>query len=199
MATEYTAGILNGSINTFNEFALKCSQAFLIQFREGAKEYTPRTPSAYYQKKMDKIREKVSELNQTTDNELKIIEIALLEEIINSSKESIIKIEKEREKLKSLLKDSINYEAPTDKHKEIKKFMTEQLEKTLNFHETDYLEDLIKETNIKLANIDTFSIRAEKLNNLNQSYKHALESYEKDVKACNSSNKWYNEFVKSLK
>lgn len=44
MPTGYTAGILNGTIKTFKEFATKCSRAFMIHMRDEAHDapYTPR-------------------------------------------------------------------------------------------------------------------------------------------------------------
>ena len=54
MPTGYTAGILDGTVKDFNEFAKKCSRAFMIHLRDEPfdSEYKKREPSDYHSKNL---------------------------------------------------------------------------------------------------------------------------------------------------
>ncbi len=60
MPTGYTAGILDGKITTFQQFAKQCMRAFgaTIHMRDDDMdaEITPRTPSDYYSKEIEKAK-----------------------------------------------------------------------------------------------------------------------------------------------
>jgi hypothetical protein len=62
MPTGYTAGILDGKINTFPEFATECMKAFgaCIHMRDDdiSTTYRPRKVDDYYIKKIKEIKRK---------------------------------------------------------------------------------------------------------------------------------------------
>ena len=199
MATGYTYQILNGSIKTFKEFALKCSEAFIIEFRDGAKKYTPRVPSSYHTDEMKASREAIAELNQITDNELKIIEVAKIEEGIRFAKEELAKKIENKKVLDKFLKESKAYETPTDKHKNIKNFMIEQLNMTIEADcDPEFYEFEIALYQEMLKNLDMFVVRGNKINTFNENYKYHQKEYDKEVLLCKDHNDWYNQFVTSL-
>jgi acetoin utilization deacetylase AcuC-like enzyme len=202
MPTGYTNGIINGTIKSFKQFALKCSEAFLIQFREGVTEYTPSVPSDYHPNQMKMIKEKIAELNQISDSELIAIKVAVSEQSIAFEEESLAKAIEERKIIDKILEDAKNFNPPTDKHQEFKDFMVNQLVKTIDFdfdieYKTKRIERL-KKLLEDLKELTPFSIRAEKLNRLNEDYKYHEERYKKEVQACEESNRWYKELVTSL-
>lgn len=202
MPSGYTHGILNGTIKTFKEFALKCSEAFLIQFRNGETEYTPRVPSDYHPNQMKFIRERVAELNQISNSELIAIKVAASEQSIAKEEENLaITIEKKKN-IDKLLEDAINFNPPTDKHEEFKDFMISQLQETINFdfdinYKINRIEEL-KKLLVDLKNLNPFSIRAARLNDLNEDYKYHANQYEKEIQSCKESNEWYKELLKSI-
>ena len=199
MATGYTYQILNGSIKTFKEFALKCSEAFIMEFRDGAKKYTPRVPSPYHTDEMKAARAGIAELNQITDSELKIIEIAKLEESIRYAKEELSKKIANKKVLDKLLKESEAYKVPTHKHENLKNFMIEQLNMTIdNDCDSEFYESEIALYQEKLKNLDMFVVRGNKINTLNEDYKYHQDRYDKEVLLCKDHNNWYNQFVTSL-
>ena len=63
MPTGYTAGIIDGKTETFQEFAKQCMRAFgaTIHMRDENmdKEYEPRTPSDYHTKALEEAKEKL--------------------------------------------------------------------------------------------------------------------------------------------
>jgi|TARA_R110000765_G_scaffold110741_2_gene202214 hypothetical protein len=199
MATGYTYQILNGSIKTFKEFALKCSEAFIIEFRDGAKKYTPRVPSPYHTDEMKAARAGIAQLNQLTDSELFIIEVAKLEKGIRFAKEELAKKIKNKKVLDKILEESKEYETPTDRHKNIKNFMIEQLNMTIESDcDSKFYESEIALCQEKLKNLDMFVVRGNKINAFNEDYKYHQERYDKEVLLCKDHNDWYNQFVTSL-
>jgi len=202
MSSGYTNGIINGTIKSFKEFALKCSEAFLIQFREGATEYTPSVPSDYHPNQMKLIKERVAELNQTSNIELIAIKVAASEKSIAFEEENLTKAIEKRKGIDKILEDAKNFNPPTDKHQEFKDFMVNQLVQTINFdsdieYKTKRIERLKKLLG-DLKELTPFSIRAGKLNRLNEDYKYHEKQYKKEVQACENSNRWYKELVTSL-
>jgi hypothetical protein len=71
MPTGYTAGIIDGEITTFEQFATQCSRAFgaTIHMRDNPLDspYEPRTPSQYYVNSLQSQREKLEETKTMTD------------------------------------------------------------------------------------------------------------------------------------
>ena len=199
MATGYTYQILNGKIKTFKEFALKCSEAFIMEFRNGAEKYTPRVVSSYHTDEMKAARARIAQLNQLTNNELKIIEVAKLEESIRYAKEQLAKKIANKKVLDKLLKESEAYKAPTHKHENLKNFMIEQLNMTIdNDCHHEFYESEIALCQKKLKNLDMFVVRGNRINTLNEDYKYHQEQYDREVLLCKDHNDWYNQFVTSL-
>ena len=71
MPTGYTAGILDGKITTFPQFAKQCMRAFgaTIHMRDDDMdaEITPRTPSDYYSKEIEKAKQLLKDAETFSD------------------------------------------------------------------------------------------------------------------------------------
>ena len=71
MPTGYTAGIIDGEITTFEQFAIQCTRAFgaTIHMRDNPLDspYEPRTPSDHYVNSLQSQREKLEETKTMTD------------------------------------------------------------------------------------------------------------------------------------
>lgn len=159
MPTGYTAGIIDGKINTFRDFALVCVKAFgaAIHMRD-------EQDVKYHSQRIEQI---------------KVI----------------------REKLEYLLEQARKYEPPTPEHVEIKEFMVQQLESTIE-HDCDlsYHEAYIEMTNsLKDKPIDPKAIRDSLLDDNIKDMQHAEERLKDNINKCNEANKWVEVFLNSIK
>ena len=203
MPTGYTAGILDGKINTFSEFAKTCMRAFgaTIHMRDDNSdaEYTPRTPSDYHTKELSKAKQALKELEKMTDDEVVISRKKELEESKKYNLERIEKVKSDKLKLETILSDVSKWTPPTKEHQGIKDFMIEQIEKTIDFDcNTKYHKEELARTEQELKCLNSDIIRADKMEGYNDSIDYNLKQHKEDLKRCSDSNKWVEEFIKSL-
>lgn len=204
MPTGYTQGILDGEIKTLPEFAQMCMRAFgaTIHMREESldKKYEPRKVSDYYTKALADALEKREKAIMVSDKEI----IDLRKNKISEDKERIETRIKEIIKHKKLLDAMLDkvkaWIPPSDEYISFKNYMIEQLETTIE-GDADvayYEKELI---NIKkgLANIDATQIRKDMIDSANENIAYYTKELAKDTERCNSSNKWVEDLLQSLK
>lgn len=202
MPTGYTAGILDGSTKDFNQFAKHCSRAFIIHLRDEPmdSEYKKREPSGYHTKAIDEARRELKRASTLTDKE-----------IISREKETLSKsriyhlnaIEKDKsnvEKMNLFLEKARAYNPPTEKHNGIADFMVEQLEKTIDFDcNSNYHIKELEKIESKLQNLNAANIRSEIKEKAAKEIEYHTKEHEEDLRRCEDHNKWYEDFINSLK
>ena len=203
MPTGYTIGIINGEIETFQEFAKQCMRAFgaTIHMRDESmdKEYEPMTPSNYHTKALEKAKEKLKQAETLTDAELIKIRTKELEESKKYHLESITKAKTVRSKLEEFLAQAIEFKAPTPEHEGLRKFMIEQLQSTINLDgKTDYHDKALVEIQMELENIDANQIRFSMITDANEDITYHLKNHEEELKRCAESNAWVETLLDSL-
>jgi hypothetical protein len=164
MPTGYTAGILDGSIKDFTSFAKLCMRNFgaTIHMRDEDMnvEYTPRTPSDFHTKNIEKAKQLLLDAETLSNDEIIGRKVDALRERQKYLKESILKTKANREKLENFLTDAFNYQPPTKEHEGIKKFMVQQLADTINFDgETDYYDQELEKVVEEMMVITSDKIR----------------------------------------
>ncbi len=203
MPTGYTAGIVDGEIKTFKDFAKNCARAFgaTMHMREESLNtpYKPREVIPYYFDAVKEIEDKIKYTEITTPEELvKNEELALRKEI----EENLEEISKRKigvKLIEQILIETKNYTPPTPEHEGIKKFMIEQLETTIQYDfNTNYYEDQNKELEHQLKSLNGVELKSEKLEYLNKQLTRRLESLEEQINLTNESNKWVKDFFDSL-
>lgn len=204
MPTGYTAGIIDGSINTFEEFAKGCARAFgaLIMMKEDPMD-TPiklREPIDYYVNQINDIRNNKAKLIAYTDDELETIMKDLLIVDIKQCEEQIAKITTIRSKLGNMLIAVKNWTPPTEEHTHFKEFMDQQLMDTLKCDGNAYyyVEKLAK-SKYELDHIDVKSYRAIQMHKLDKDLAYNVDQRNKDLERCKDSNKWITDLLDSLK
>lgn len=203
MPTGYTAGIIDGKTETFQDFAKQCMRNFgaCIHMRDENmnKEYEPRTPSAYHTKALEKAKEKLKQAEKLTDAELIEMRTKELEESKKYHLESIAKIKVTRAKLEEFLAKAIEFKAPTPEHEGLRKFMIEQLQSTIDFDgKTDYHDKALPKIQMELKNIDANQIRFSMIADANKDITYHLKEYKEELKRCAESNAWVETLLGSL-
>jgi len=135
MPTGYTAGILDGKVNTFEEFATVCTRAFgaTIHMRDNPMDspYEPRTPSDYHTNSIQSKRERLEEIESMSDE--KIVEDfnTQLGEDLKYHQTKMEEDKRNLEKLNSMLESAKSWVPPTEDHQPFRNFMIEQIESTI--------------------------------------------------------------------
>lgn len=203
MPTGYTAGILDGEVTNFKQFAKQCMRNFgaMMHMRDDNfnTEYKPRVPSDYHIKALQEANKLLEDSQKLSD-----------EEVVNMRKNELLKskdyhikaIEKIRvdtDNLNKFLQEAEKYVPPTDQHKGIKKFMIDQITGTISFDcNSAYHADKLIEINKELEFINPKEVRMTMLEKATKDLRYHQTEYDNDVKRCNESNQWVQAFIDSL-
>ena len=203
MPTGYTAGIIDGKTETFQDFAKLCMKAFgaCIHMRDENmnKEYEPRTPSDYHTKALEKAKEKLKQAETFTDAELIEMRTKELEESKKYHLESIAKTKVVKAKLQEFLNKAIEFKAPTPDHEGLRKFMIEQLQTTIDHDGSSrYHDEALPQVEMELKNIDANQIRFSLIADANKDIAYHLKEYKEELKRCTESNAWVETLLGAL-
>lgn len=201
MPTGYTAGIIDGTIKDFNEYAKQCSRAFMIHLRDEPmnSEYQKREPSNYHFEEIEKSKLELNRLLLLTDVELVIQEkMKLLENreyhLLGKEKQ-----EDNKEKLEGFLVKAMNYIPPTELHNGIADFMQSQLKTTIEFDcSGTYHIKALKTISDEMENMNPKNIRKKLQAEANKNIEYHTKERESELKRCKDTNKWYEDFINSL-
>ena len=203
MPTGYTAGIIDGDIKTFKEYAVLCMRAFgaTIHMRDDSLDtkYEPRLPSDYHKQSYEDLIQKLITTKKITPSEYVKEYTTKVTNRIKESKALIVKLKKTKVVLDEMLGKTLKYVPPTNEHIGIRDFMVKQLQETIEY-DTDYVyyEEKIKSLEKSLINIDGEKLRQEEIDDTLKSIDYHKVEYEKELKRVEESNKWVTEFLNSL-
>lgn len=203
MPTGYTAGILDGKITTFPQFAKQCMRAFgaTIHMRDDDMdaEFEERTPSDYHTKEVEKAVQLLKDARVLSDEEI----ISNRKEELNKSKlyhlEKIERAKIDTKNMDAILKDLNAWQPPTKEHTGIKEFMIDQIKKTIDFDcKTDYHDEGLAKVEMELLTLNAETIRQEMIAKANYDFKYHTKELNADVKRCETSNQWVKKLMESL-
>lgn len=138
MPTGYTAGVADGSITEFREFALQCARAFgaLVTMRddpEDAEIPEAFEPSTYHAKALTEATDRLNRLQEMTDAECDEAAAAEYESSLQRWNDRQREIDEIEARYLSMLEQANAYTAPTSDHVRYREFMIDQLEDGLRF------------------------------------------------------------------
>jgi hypothetical protein len=205
MPTGYTAGIIDGEITTFEQFATQCSRAFgaTIHMRDNPLDspYEPRTPSQYYVNSLQSQREKLEETKTMTDE-------AIVQDFETLLKDSLEYHERELEKTKvnlgrlnSIMESAKSWVPPTEDHEGVRDYMIDQLEITIKADgDPSYHVNKIVQAKKELEEgIDPKVYREEKIKEIEDRISYYEGEVQKELERCKQSNDWMDNFLESIK
>jgi hypothetical protein len=203
MPTGYTVGILDGKITTFPQFAKQCMRAFgaTIHMRDDDMdaEYIPRTPSDYHTKEIEKAKQLLKDVETLPNETIITNKKAQLEESRKNHVESIEKAKVGVKAMNDILKDVHKWQPPTPKHNGLKKFMIEQIVKTIDFDcKIDYHNEHLAKIELELLSLNADEIRKEIKAKAKKDFEYHTREYNADVQRCEQSNQWVAELIESL-
>lgn len=203
MPTGYTSGIIDGTTETFQDFAKQCMRAFgaTIHMRDESmsKEYEPRTPSDYHTKALKTANEKLKQAEKLTDSEIITDRKKQIEESRIYHTKRIEEIKVARQKLDEFLTKAKGFKPPTEDHEGIAKFMVEQIETTINHDgDTKYHDEELAKIGAQLETINTDDIRNDMVACANRDIDYHTKEHNAELKRCEDSNKWVTDLLAVL-
>ena len=205
MPTGYTAGIIDGEITTFEQFATQCTRAFgaTIHMRDNPMDspYEPRTPSDYHTNSIQSKRERLEEIESMSDE--KIVEDfnTHLEEDLKYHQTKMEEDKRNLEKLNSMLESAKSWIPPTEDHQPFRNFMIEQIESTIKV-DGDPSYHVNKMVGIKKQmeeGINPKEYREETIQEIKSQISYHETEYQKELVRCKDSNDWMDKFFESIK
>jgi len=197
MPTGYTAKLMRDG-QTFEEFVMGCARAFgaLVSMRDEPMDATiPEKfkPSSYHVEEYRKSSERLIELiNMSSEDRLKFGEEkqkTKIESLISSMNQCIM----EDNRLRNMMQRVALWTPPTKDHEELKKFMMQQLEVSMNG--TDYYEKELKNIKSKEA-IDFYN---DEITSIKRDIDYHGKELVKERDRCESRTKWVSDLRKSIK
>lgn len=203
MPTGYTAGIVDGKIKTFPEFAKLCMRAFgaTIHMRDDSMtaEYQPRVPTRYYSEQLEVYGKKLADAKSFSDEGVIDARKEELEKTKAYHEERIIEVNKNKDVLERFLNDVQKYTPPTAEHEGVKKFMEEQITETIKYDgSATYHEEALQKINEELADLNPKKIRAQMIADAERNVAYHEKQQAEELKRCTDSNKWVDDFLKSI-
>ena len=199
MPTGYTAGIMDGSIETFQEFATVCIRAFVLGNEDSSVPYTPRVPSNYYHKQIVEYQKQLLSLEKKSLSKYTTDKLKYLRREIKRIERAIKKRDEQRMILLKMLEEVKAWTPPTSKHKEFKEFMINQLVITINGDcDTSYLQRQIESLQSRLTRFYPNIEKENEIKDIKHWISHLKKERDADVKRCRGSNKWVEDLLKSL-
>ena len=200
MVTAYTQGIIDGSIKTFKDFALICARASIhMRGADLSAEFKERIPDSFYDEQIKGAEKMIEEIKSLSDEEIIKRKREKIEKgIKRHEKEFLEKVELQK-KLNNFLLDAKNYKPPTEDHKQVRYFMIEQLENTIEWMcDIKFNKDEINSLNKELNNLNPEMIKLEYLSNFHSAVELYYKEKKKELERCENSNKWHKAYLKSL-
>lgn len=197
MPTGYTAGVVDGKIDSFAEFAMQCARAFgaLVTMRDepfDAEIPNEFKPNPYCQERLDKSRENVHRLVLMSIDEIARESQADYESRL-ASRENSMKIQQlQNERIEKMLSFVKAWEPPSADHIEMKKFMIQQLEVSkhdLSFF--DRCDKIEKETPAEW--------HKRKLKEAQKDIDYYTEKLKEEKQRCAERTLWVKQLRESLK
>ena len=138
MPTGYTLDLYNGKDITFEEFVLKCARAFgaLIDVRDEPMDAPiPERfePSDHHLKELEKAKRRLKEIRKWNEEKAEQEAERAYHEALKKREEFVKKNKLIRKRYEDMLSKVREWKPPTPDHVDLKKFMIQQLEDSIEF------------------------------------------------------------------
>lgn len=137
MPTGYTSPVVDGKITEFKDFALSCARAFgaLVEMRDAPMDAPipdKLTQSTFYTDALAKARDRLGELTSMGAAEAESEAAKWYRQAVKYADEANARDDEERARLDAMAAQVRAWTPPSPDHREMKKFMLEQLDISQN-------------------------------------------------------------------
>ena len=135
MPTGYTAGVQDGTITEFSDFAMQCARAFgaHIDMRDEPVDakIRPAESDGYYEKRVAELESELESMASLPGTTWHARSEKAYNDAVAAWEETRARREAERERYERMLEKAHAYTPPTPAHEGLAKFMVEQLEESI--------------------------------------------------------------------
>ena len=202
MPTGYTAGVQDGTVTEFKDFALLCARMIgtnIIMrdepFNTPIKKYEP---SPYYKESLEDAKEKLERVKNMSEAECKEKAHSEIYDDIKRAKEYIKDSEVQQERYNSMLEKVREWIPPTTEHVRFKELMIEQLEDSMKFDCSNGFWEKELEKLKRKTLLTGEEWRQEQIKRLEENVERYSKEYEQEVQRTNERNSWNEQLMKSL-
>lgn len=133
MPTGYTHNVCDGTLTEFADFALQCARAFgaCIEMRDDPMDKAipdEFKPSQYHAEGYVTAKERLAHLQSLTPEQAEVEAFAAWNEASKSANEANARMDAQNERLAAMISKVEAWTPPTGEHRELKKFMLQQLD-----------------------------------------------------------------------
>lgn len=199
MPTRYTSKLYDGKAQTFKEFTMQCARAFgaLIEMRDESVD-TPIPekfePSKYYVDALAKAKKELAEVEFWSYAKAEAEAEKQYEKYLKAYNEALEEKKERRKRYEAMLHKVSAWIPPTGDHLDLKKFMTEQLETSIDLD----CDAIMKYRTVPKLKSTTF-FKKERIEQLIHDVEYYKEELKKEVRRADERTKWVNDLRDSLK
>lgn len=197
MPTGYTHKVQNGEIQTLKEFALTCARAFgaCVELRDDplSSDIPDLKKSNYHQEQLKEIIKKISDVKSMSLSEIEEKAEQEFKEKENSRLNSLERIKTEKERYLKMLSKVKSWIPPTSDHENLKKFMIEQIESSIDFDcgSTEYYEKPTEKLTGEQWQLN-------QLESLGKDLEYHSKQEKEEISRYESRTKWIQDLVNSI-
>ena len=196
MPTGYTAGVADGTVTEFKEYALICARAFgaTIMLRDEplSSEIPEFEPSDYHTKALERVESELRSLSSMDDQQLRDVHRKETNDRVKHANNAISENIQRRERYEAMLVKAKEYKSPSSDHNAFSKFLVSQLEESVPFDcNNDYWTGELEE-----VSFDEW--KAKKVSNLKRDIGHHKKRHSEEVERTDSRNRWVRQLKESL-
>lgn len=197
MPTGYTDMIKDDT--TFKQFAMRCARAFgaCVTMRDDPidKDIPLFEPSSWHIEQIKADQKELERISNLSDDDASLESKKEYDRKIEEYKEYISKAERTRQNYDRILLSARTWIPPTDDHKELKKFMIDQIESSIRCDcDNSYYHDKIAAMEV-LSGADW---KAMKIKELQESLKYHEKHHREEIERVEGRNRWVRELRRAL-
>jgi len=194
MPTGYTAGVGEGKVSDFSEFAMSCARAFgaCVSMRDDRMD-TPIPdefePSTYSKERSKETEDELFYLKGLSEEDKAKGAEKEFAESMEYYEKNVKDNEEKISNYRKMLKEVENWTPPTEDHVGLQEFMITQLKESIDFDSCDYT--------VPIQKTPEEWYQAE-MDSANRDLEYHKKEWEKEVERCNGRTKWVKDLRKSL-
>ncbi len=200
MPTGYTAGVMDGTITEFKDYALQCARAFgaLVTLRDDplSSDLPVLEVGDYYATSLREAEREVKRLSSMTTTQIETKFLKSKARDIKYHTKAIKDQEKTQQRYEKILEKARKFVAPTGEHISYRDFLISQLEESLNWDcgSNYHQEQLIKVKKKRSAK----AWHKEQLAEAKYRLKYAKKSLREEILRVRSRNDWLDHLRKAV-
>ena len=200
MPTGYTAGVMDGTVTSFQEYALMCARNFgaCIMLRDEplSSEIPEFQPSDHYQKAGDEAYAELKRLTEMTQEELHKEFCEQKKKRINEAKDGIKRKQKIFTRYNAMLEKAKLFKSPTPEHDNFAKFIVSQLEESIRFDCGGNYWHVQLEHAKQQPFEDWWRSR---IDELNKEIERCRKNHKEEVERTKQRNEWVSQLRRAIK